>query len=151
MTARRAKLSERHITAWSRLVRASDRLMQRAEAALKAAGLPALVWYDLLLELRRAEPAGLRPFQLQEEMLVPQYNMSRLIDRVVAAGAATRLDCDEDGRGQVIRITAEGQKLLKEMWPVYRGVLELGIAGRLSESEATSLAELLAKLIDKKG
>ncbi|MGE0566020.1 MAG: MarR family winged helix-turn-helix transcriptional regulator [Pseudolabrys sp.] len=151
MTAKRATLSDHHTDAWVRLVRASDRLVQHVEAALKAAGLPALAWYDVLLELRRAEPNGARPFQLQQEMLLQQYNMSRLIDRVVAAGLARRLDCDEDGRGQVIRITAEGLKLLKAMWPVYRGVLEQELAARLGDSEAKSLAELLAKLVDRKG
>jgi hypothetical protein len=55
------------------------------EEDLKTAALPPLSWYDLLLELLRAEPGGLRTYRLQSAMLIPQYNMSRLIDSIAKA------------------------------------------------------------------
>ncbi len=143
MTEDNSPLTEAHTTAWARLVRESQRVMQRVEVALKEAGLPPLFWYDLLLELKRAEPQGLRPYELQSAMLIPQYNISRLIDRVTKAGHAARFRCDDDGRGQIIRITTSGKALQKRMWPVYRGVLEREFASKLDEGKAKRLAELL--------
>lgn len=137
-------LTDAHIAAWARMVRATQSVIQAVEDALKRAGLPPLAWYDLLLELRRADPAGLRPVQLQDEMLVPQSNMSRLLDRVEAAGHIARQPCDDDGRGQIVRITTSGQDLLRRMWPVYREVLARRFALTVPEAEARHLAEILA-------
>ena len=128
------------------MVRASERILQAVEEDLKTACLPPLSWYDLLLELRRAEPVGLRPYQLQSAMLIPQYNMSRLIDRVAKAGYVERRSCDEDERGQIICITPDGKSLQRKMWPIYRSVLEREFAAKLAEGGAERLAKVLQPL-----
>ena len=143
MSEKRTPLTEAHVSAWARVVRVSERILQAVEEELKAARLPPLSWYGLLLELRRAEPGGLRPYQLQSAMLIPQYNVSRLIDRITKGGYAERRSCDADGRGQIIRITADGKALQRKMWPIYRGVLEREFASKLGESDAERLAKLL--------
>lgn len=143
MSSDPSSLSHAHITAWIRLMRTSTRMVQAVEDALKTAGLPPLAWYDLLLELKRAEPEGLRPFQLQSAMLIPQYNMSRLLDRVVKAGYAKRHNCDDDKRGQMIRITTAGLKMQDSMWPIYRATLAENFAARLTRQEAEELARML--------
>ena len=89
-------LSDETVTAWARLVRISQAVLSKVEADLKAADLPPLSWYDALLELERARPDGLRPYQLQERMLLAQYNMSRLTDRLAKAGYIEREDCSDD-------------------------------------------------------
>src|SRR5688572_30747564 len=99
---RNDRLDEDEILAWARLLKASTRMVEAAERDLKAAGLPPLAWYDALLELHRAAPSGLRPGDLEKEMLLPQYNVSRLIDRLETAGHVERLPHPEDGRGQVV-------------------------------------------------
>lgn len=138
--------SDQAVTAWARLVRVSQGLLDSVEADLKTAGMPQLVWYDVLLELRRAEPDGLRPFQLQDRMLLAQYNLSRLLDRIVRADYAARLPCEEDGRGHVLHITESGVELLRRMWPVYRDAIGRHFAGKLETDEAIELTRLLAKL-----
>lgn len=139
-------LTSAHQTAWARIVRASTRILEEVELALKTAGFPPLSWYDLLLELKRAYPDGLRPFQLEKKMLLPQYNVSRLIDRVEKAGYVERLSFEEDGRGQIVKITVAGKNLQKKMWPVYKAVLEREIARHINEQEAETLSALLASL-----
>jgi DNA-binding MarR family transcriptional regulator len=144
-----ADLSDEAITAWARLVRVSGRLLQQVEADLKAAEMPPLAWYDALLELKRAGAHGVRPFQLQDEMLLPQYNTSRLLDRIVKAGYAERLACADDGRGQVVRITAEGRALLRKMWPVYRAAIARHFSSRLAKQDAAALSQILARLKER--
>jgi DNA-binding MarR family transcriptional regulator len=146
MSEKRTTLTEAHVSAWARVVRVSERVLLVVEEELKTAALPPLSWYDLLLELRRAEPGGLRPYQLQSAMLIPQYNMSRLIDRMTKAGYAERRSCDADRRGQIIRITPDGKALQRKMWPIYRSVLEREFASKLAESDAERLANLLHPL-----
>lgn len=139
-------LTEDDIQAWARLVRVSQSLLARVEADVKAAGFPPLSWYDALLELRRAGDAGLRPFELQEEMLLAQYNLSRLIERLANAGYVERHPAADDKRGHIVRITPEGQALLREMWPVYREALRRYFAARLSEADIRALSGIMTKL-----
>ena len=141
------KLEEVEIAAWARLLKASARLIGAVERDLKVAGLPQLSWYDALLELHRAGKAGLRPADLQKEMLLPQYNVSRLIDRLEAAGYAVRIPHPEDARGQVLQITKEGRALIRRMWRVYRKTVVENFASKLGNGDAGKLAELLKPLL----
>ena len=138
--------SETMIRAWARLLRAQHTALAKVEAALKAAKLPPLNWYDVLLELERSE-SGLRPAELEREMLMPQYGLSRLLDRIEADGYLARVALEEDRRGQRIVITQTGREMRRRMWPVYAGAIGSAVAARLSEDEAAILSGLLAKLI----
>jgi DNA-binding MarR family transcriptional regulator len=138
---------EIEIVAWARLLKASAKLLGQVERDLKEAGLPPLAWYDALLELHRARPDGLRPGDLETEMLLPQYNVSRLVDRLEAAGYAVRRPHPQDGRGQVLQITDAGTSLVKRMWKVYGRTISGNFALKLSEGEAKRLAGLLQRLL----
>jgi DNA-binding MarR family transcriptional regulator len=138
--------SDAVVRAWARLVRAQQQALTAVESDLKAAGFPPLGWYDVLLELSRADGGELRPFALEQELLLAQYNLSRLIDRLEKAGYVERRTCPEDGRGQVVAITAAGRALVKRMWPTYRAAIGRHVGARLSEDEAARLAALLGKL-----
>ena len=143
-------LSESHITAWVRLTRASEACFDAVEAAFKAAGLPPLVWYDVLLELRRAAEGRLRHNEIGGKILLSKSNVTRVVDRLEAKGLARREECLDDRRGAFVIITEDGQALLKKMWPVYRESLARAFGARLSEAEAVQLASLLAKLSKQK-
>jgi DNA-binding MarR family transcriptional regulator len=132
--------------AWAALMRASRRLLEAIEAALKSAGYPPLAWYDALLELEKAGDDGLRPFELRTRLLLPQYGTSRLLDRMVNAGLVERRDCKDDGRGQIILISEEGRSVKKVMWPIYAQILSEGIGAKLTSEETVQLAKLLSKL-----
>ena len=136
------------IRVWTRLMRAQQTALAAIETALKQADLPPLAWYDVLLELDRAGPDGLRPFALERALLLPQYGLSRLLDRIEAAGYLERRPCPEDGRGQIVAITKSGRTLRRRMWPVYARALDMVIGDRLGATEARSLAALLDKLLD---
>lgn len=142
-----AQLSEDAILAWARLLRSSQTLLSAVEAELKREDLPPLAWYDALLELKRAGRGGLRPFELQQKMLLAQYNLSRLCDRLAEAGYLERRPCREDARGHVLSITPQGRELLRRMWPPYRAAIQRHFAGKLSAGELRGLAAALAKLV----
>lgn len=142
--------SETVVRAWARLARAQYLVLSRIESDLKVAGLPPLAWYDVLLELDRAGAGagadGLRPFELERRLLLPQYGLSRLIDRIERAGFLERRPCAEDGRGQIVAITGAGRELRARMWPVYAAAIEAAVGAALSEAEAERLAALLGKV-----
>jgi DNA-binding MarR family transcriptional regulator len=135
------------VRAWARLVKAQQIALGSIEGALKSAGLPPLAWYDVLLELERAGERGLRPGELQRELLLAQYNLSRLIDRLEGAGHVQRRPCDDDGRGQVIAITATGRDVRRRMWAVYGPAIQRALGAHLTPKQAEALDALLGKLI----
>lgn len=134
------------VAAWTSLVSANRVLLETIEDALKRADLPPLSWYDALLEIERAEPGGIRPFELKERLLLPQYGMSRLLDRMARAGLVDRDAAEDDGRGQVVRLTPKGRTTRQAMWPVYAGVLTRRIEPHFTDAEAAELARLLQRL-----
>lgn len=138
--------SDAVVRAWTRLERAHRAALATVERRLKAAGLPPLAWYDVLLELERAGASGLRPFELQKAMLLAQYNLSRLIDRLEARGYVTRATSEQDGRGQMLAITTKGLAVRRKIWPVYAAAIDAAVGARLSGPEARALGDLLEKL-----
>jgi DNA-binding MarR family transcriptional regulator len=50
------------------------------------------------------------------EMLLAQYNLSRLVDRIEQAGYVERRAYEDDGRGQVLAITPAAKDLRHRMW-----------------------------------
>lgn len=134
------------ILAWVNLLRAQQGAFKAVESRLKRAGLPALAWYDVLLELERVADEGLRQRDIQKRMLLERYNVTRLVDRLVDAGLVTREPCAEDARGAVVKITDQGLALRKTMWPVYAGAVEKEFSVKFSERELETFARLLRRL-----
>jgi DNA-binding MarR family transcriptional regulator len=139
--------SDSTVRAWARLMKVQQKALREIEKALAKAKLPPLAWYDVLLELERAGDKGLRPFVLEREMLLAQYNLSRLIDRMEKAGYVERRACEDDGRGQVVAITASGKSIRRRMWPVYSQAIQTFFGNPLLESEIGTLDGVLGKLL----
>jgi DNA-binding MarR family transcriptional regulator len=133
--------------AWVRLVRARHAVVSAVEADGKTAGALPIEWYDVLWDLERRE-GGARPFELGERLLFAQYNLSRLIDRLVEAGLVRREVCPTDKRGQMLFITDAGKKARKATWPVYARAVNKHLGDKLSAAETEKLATLLGKLIE---
>jgi DNA-binding MarR family transcriptional regulator len=142
--------SEAVVDAWIALMGAQQTTLLKIERAFREAKLPPHAWYDVLWELDRAGDAGLRPFEIERQMLIAQSNISRLIDRLEEQGYVERRPCEEDGRGQRVVITSSGREMRRRMWPVYARAIREAVGQRVSEREATSLAALLTKLIDRR-
>ena len=141
--------SDAMIKAWARLLRARDALMAAVERDLKAAGLPPLAWYDVLLELSRAAHGRLRPLDIEKETLLAQYNLSRLLDRLEKDGLVRREPCADDARGQWVVITEKGRAAQARTWKVYARSVQQHVGEKLDEKAAVALAALLGRLIGR--
>ena len=142
------KLSDTVTKAWVRLVRARHAVVSAVEADGKAAGALPVEWYDVLWDLERHDE-GVRPFELEQRLLFAQYNLSRLIERLVEAGLVRREVCPTDKRGQMLFITDAGKKARKATWPHYARAVNQHLGDKLTEAETEKLAALLGKLIEQ--
>lgn len=140
--------SETTVQVWTRLIRAHKAAMAHVESALKRNKMPPLIWYDALLALERAGPDGLRPYELEGSLLLPQYGVSRLVERLAKEGHLQRVSCEDDGRGQSLVITPSGLELRQQMWTVYGPAIEEAVGGKLTSADASRLSELLPILFE---
>jgi DNA-binding MarR family transcriptional regulator len=144
MTAK--KLTDAEIGAWAGTIRAVRSALENIETALKAADLPPLAFYDVLLELGR-DPAGrLRLNELGGRVLLSKSNVTRLVDRLEAEGLVAREACEDDARGAFAVITPEGRALTRRMWPVYHDTLRACFLDHLDGRETARLAELMRRI-----
>ena len=142
------KLSDPVTKAWVRLVRARHAVVSAVEADAKEAGVLPVEWYDVLWDLERHEE-GVRPFELEQRLLFAQYNLSRLIDRMVEAGLVKKVACPTDKRGHMLFVTEAGKKQRRATWPHYARAVNKHLGDKLSEAETEKLAALLRKLIEE--
>ncbi|MEO3414976.1 MarR family transcriptional regulator [Roseovarius sp. CAU 1744] len=138
--------SETAVKTWINLARAYGTAMTEINEALAANGLPPLIWYDILLELERAGDDGLRPYELEHALLLKQYRVSRLVDRIARDGYLRRQSCDDDRRGKRLVITDEGRALRRSMWQIYGAKIHALVGHKLSDAQSRKLAALLAEL-----
>ncbi|MDQ6436690.1 helix-turn-helix domain-containing protein [Mesorhizobium sp. LHD-90] len=146
-TRKPALLSEVVELAWVRLMRSQRRIFESIERDLQAEGCPPLAWYDVMLELDRAEDGRLRPMEIERRTLFAQPNLSRMIARLEREGLVRREAFSDDGRGHWVVITEQGRRKRAAMWEIYGAAIEKHLGARLTDGEAEHLADLLAKLV----
>lgn len=139
--------TEESISAWIQLHRAHRMLLDKVENSLKLNELPPLDWYDVLLELHREGSRGLRQYEIGERVLLNKHNLSRLIDRLEKNRLVRRHVCKEDGRGNRIKITADGSRLLKQVWPVYSQSIQEHFGSKLSTEDCVEMSRILGRVL----
>jgi DNA-binding MarR family transcriptional regulator len=132
--------------AWTRLSHVHRQLHVTIECELKRAGFPPLSWYGVLQELARAPHGAMRPIELERQVAMPQYGLSRLVERLVEAKFAERAQCPKDKRGLFVVITPSGREMHKKMSAAYAGLIERHVGSKLSDVEAARLTNLLNRL-----
>jgi DNA-binding MarR family transcriptional regulator len=132
-----ARLDPTARDAWRAVLTGQAHVVRRVERALADAGLPPLAWYDVLWSLYKAPGRRLRIRHLADEVVLSPTGMSRLVDRVEAAGLLRREPSPEDRRGAYAVLTADGLACLRRMWPVYERELKAFVAAQLGDDAAT--------------
>jgi DNA-binding MarR family transcriptional regulator len=129
-------MDDEQLGAWRALLDAHAAVTTEIEAALHAAGLPPLTWYDVLWPLYRADRRRLRMGALAREVTLSRTGLTRLVDRLEREGLIRREAAPEDRRGSYVVLTSAGAALLRRMWPVYERVLDEAFAPRVRNASA---------------
>jgi DNA-binding MarR family transcriptional regulator len=133
-------VAEPYLSAWRGVLNAHACVVARIEEALADAGLPPLAWYDVLWALRRARGRRARMAELADTLTLSRGGLTKLADRIEAAGLLRREPAEDDGRGFYATLNTAGEEMLRRMWPVYARVLRETFVGALSADEAAVIA-----------
>jgi DNA-binding MarR family transcriptional regulator len=136
----RHRVPEPHLSAWQAVLTTHAAVVARVEQALQQAELPPLSWYDVLWAVRRAPRRRVRMAELAERLTLSRGGLTKLADRLEAAGLLRRQPADDDGRGLYAVLTDAGEDMLRRMWPVYARVLRETIVEPISADEAATIA-----------
>ncbi len=141
-----ARFNPTELGAWRGFLRAHAELVRDLDAELRERhGLP-LAWYDVLVVLDDAPRRMLRMAELSTSVLLTPSGVTRLVDRMAAAGLVRRERCDSDRRGYFAVATEEGLARLDEARPTHRrGVRRLFLSAFETE-ELAALASFWKRL-----
>jgi DNA-binding MarR family transcriptional regulator len=134
------------ISVWRTFLRAHARTLASLEADLvEQTGLP-LPWYDVLLQLAEAPGRRLRMADLAERVLLSRSGLTRLVDRLQAAGLVRRESVPDDARGTFTVLTDEGLSRLRTAAPTHLAGVQQRWLAHFSDAELTQLGELLERV-----
>lgn len=140
------ELDRQQLAAWRALLYAHARAVDAIERDLAAAGLMSLTWYDVLVALWEAPDHRLRLSELATAVVLSRSGLTRLVDRLEAAGLLRREPSPGDRRGAYAVLTAEGRAAQLRAWPVYARGIANHFARDLSMEEVTILANALNRV-----
>jgi DNA-binding MarR family transcriptional regulator len=135
--------------AWRAFLRAHAAAVGRIERDLAASEpeLP-LSWYDVLVALVGARDRRLRLRELADEVLLSRSGLTRLVDRLEAAGLLRREPDPTDRRGAFAVLTEAGYEALRRTWPLYARGIQDHFGRYLMPEEAGVLARALQRVAD---
>src|SRR6478735_494695 len=130
---------------WESLFRAQVAVMRRLQSGPAFRDL-AVNEYDVLFTLSRCPSGWLRLNELNDNVLLSQSSLSRLVDRLEKRGLVERMPAPDDGRGVLLKLTEEGAAMQKEIGREHvRDIAEL-VAPALTAAEQRELLRLTEKL-----
>ena len=136
------------LAAWAAFLRAHARVVRELERELQAEQGMALTDYDVLLQLANAGERRLRMSELADRLLLSRSGVTRLVDRLEAAGLVARVSCDTDRRGQWASLTDAGYDRLRTASPTHLRGVASHFLDRLSGEELTELERTLTRLAE---
>ena len=123
------------------VARTSAVLMHALEQAFKTHGITP-TQYNVLRILRGAGPEGLCRYEIAERLITPVPDVSRLLDRMTAAGLLTRERVLTDRRLVVACITRKGLATLDALDGPSQELVE-GRMRHLDDAQLVALRDLL--------
>ncbi len=134
--------------AWRSFLEAHARVTELLENELEAEKQLSLAWYDVLVQLQEADGQGLRMTDLAQRVLLSKSGLTRLVDRMCAAGLVERTQDSEDRRGRWVCLTPAGVARLRDAAGTHiRGVRE-HFTDLVTEEQAAVLACVLQAIAD---
>jgi DNA-binding MarR family transcriptional regulator len=130
---------------WESLFRAQVAVMRRLQSGPAFKAL-AVNEYDVLFTLSRCPSGWLRLNELNDNVLLSQSSLSRLVERLEKRGLVERMPAPGDGRGVLLRLTDDGRELQKQIGREHVRDINALIAPALTASEQRELLRLTEKL-----
>lgn len=140
-------LDEKTLAAWRGLLFAHAKVIRRLEADMHEQHDLPITWFDVLSRLNQSPDGRLRMHELEEVSVFTRSGITRLADRLEAAGLVRRKRSPEDRRGVYLAITAAGRAKIDEVWPDHVASIQRHFGQYLNRRDAESLQTAAGKIL----
>jgi DNA-binding MarR family transcriptional regulator len=134
------------LAAWRNFVAVNARLLRELDEEMRAEHGCALGDYDVLVQLSRASPPGLRMCDLASAVLLSPSGLSRRVERLERSGLVERSRSEGDARSIEARLTPSGRRLVRRLSASHLAAVKTRFADHFAKAELATLAELLGRL-----
>ena len=141
---KQARFESSHHEALLNILVAADHLKARMARVLPRTGIT-MQQYNVLRILRGAGPEGHPRCAIAERMVDRSPDVTRILDRLEAAGLVRRSPGKADRRTSIARITAKGLAVIEELDVPVRRETQAAVAA-LTETERRELSRLLERV-----
>jgi DNA-binding MarR family transcriptional regulator len=139
------------MSAWRAFLHAHARVTRRLDEELQAAHGLSLAEYDALLQIAHAPGRRIRMNVLAERVILSRSGITRLVDRLEAAGSVERSACATDARGQEAVLTAAGLTRLRSAGTTHLDGVRRYFLDRLDPTALAGLETSLGRVADPLG
>ncbi|HEX2753950.1 MAG TPA: MarR family winged helix-turn-helix transcriptional regulator [Candidatus Limnocylindrales bacterium] len=136
------------IGAWRSFLTAHARITRRLDEELQVAHGLSLAEYDALLQIAHAPGRRVRMNVLAERVILSRSGITRLVDRLEAAGSVERAACTTDARGQEAVLTPLGLERLRSAATTHLDGVRRYFLGRLDAADLAGLEASLGRVAD---
>ncbi len=97
--------------------------------------------YEVLVQLSEADGQRLRPFQICEGLNWEQSRLSHQLTRMERRGLVLRRECEADGRGAFVELTAAGADAISAAAPQHVATVRALVFDRLSDEQRAAFEQ----------
>jgi len=133
------------VDAWEALFRAQVTVMRQLQDEFPESQLR-LTEYDVLFNLSRHPKRRLRIRELNDQMLISQPSVSRMVDRLVSRGLVVKVGDPDDARGIIVELTDAGFDLFRRVATSHMKSIAARVGGTLDDDELRELDRLCTNL-----
>jgi DNA-binding MarR family transcriptional regulator len=139
-------LDEEEGRIWRSFIEAHARVVHALDQALKQQSGLSIDDYEVLVVLSEAPAHRMRMVALSERLLHSQSRLTQRVDRLVKRGWVRREPCQDDRRGTLALLTAEGLAVLESAAPGHVGRVRSLVIDLIEPDERAVMARVLAHI-----
>lgn len=134
------------IISYGLFIAAHSRLYRKIGQTLQDQfGLPC-PWFEILLLISQSDEKHLKMSELADHVLLTTGGITRLIDRMVAAGLVARTPCPTDRRIQWVVLTEKGCEIMEQTIPLHLEDLKQNYQSAFTPAEFKQFNALIDQL-----
>jgi DNA-binding MarR family transcriptional regulator len=142
-----AWLSDDEQRAWRTYLRMSSLLPAALNRQLQQDCGLTLPEYEVLVALSENPRRRLRPFQICEALNWEQSRLSHQLTRMERRGLVSRHECEADGRGAFVELTAAGADAIGTAAPRHVATVRGLVFDQLSDTQRAAFEEACATIV----
>jgi DNA-binding MarR family transcriptional regulator len=142
-----ARPDAERLAVWRLFLEAHAAVVDRLGRELETECDLPLTWYDVLVQLAAAPGRRLRMRDLADAVLLSRSGLTRLVDRMEAAGLVLRETHASDRRGADAVLTDAGRAALRRAAPVHLRGVQAHFATHVPDGALPDLRDALSRVV----